>query len=793
MDKLSEDGSEAGQSVDSFNERQMYQDPIFEEEELTQIHGVEYPKKVFDLNFYELFSREKAIGEHLILPAAKPNVAYNLDKFTLHAIGCCSYFCGYCFPNCPDASHQVIATEQELILNRKKRKIVNVPFDIENQALTEEQLNWYYEGLEDDGVFQDFLPLLAPVLLSSETVPPAIAQFTGPHVYLSRVTQRLLRELTNLQKKSAALAAADPRGQQVSSEGDDKRGGRRGQRKIFEEISLNKYLNWRNSNLCFNLIRNPLDFSLNRFTISSVYNSPAPVTSAPSSSSSSSPAALPALYYGGKIGQWPVDALPVQRFGPLPNSFQHHASQGSLLKLFVLHLSLMDHPLMNVEERHAVQLRELWTSYCQIFDEKLVEFHALQMHHLLADLSQFLEKFPGPPQDEESYAELHRCYEKIVETLPELQNLSSRIHQLTSRIYNQWRDIKEFRRRQTFVTTAVAVRIKRLRSNLSAGGGRRKKESLAAATQSNDFATPRPDTARTTGSAIHSLTEWTAFAGQLERLPAQLKALRQLLSAKREKAEGQEEEEEQKEAEDPFYAANQQKTPEEWERELSAVEAAAQELRGSSGLLPAFLLQLSENPQQITSDINLPAHEIKRREKIRSTRFKLVVRLNGQVASSTYYQFVRYPEFLVDFRCYLEMKVLRMPSDISVYIYSKGKRSTRSKELGHIRLPAPGALTTSSLVKATLSGRRGLFSKGSVGGGGSSGGHHAIHTHANSTAYGGYEFTSDILRHRSHYHRPHSASLLSLDRCLQCCCGDDFEYSQRMVVSQSSSTLLNLS
>jgi hypothetical protein len=838
LDKQSEDGSESRSLDGSTSDQYKYlRDPVFEEEEFIDIRGIEIPTKIFDLPFYQFFAREKTIGEHLILLAAKPNLAFQADKCTLTTLKYCSYCCGSCFPDCENASHQVISTEKELLLNRKKRKLTNhtmIPADdladVENQ-LSADQLNWFYEGLEADGVFQDFFPILAPILLNSEVVPPSLAHFTGPHIYLSRMTQRLLRELLNIQKKKEAERANEPVSivHSPTTPGDDRRRQRR-KKLLFEEISLNHYLNWRNANLCFNLVANPVNYSMNRFTLAAIhnhfFNAAQNASSNQSSSTHYQQQSKELLTFGGKLGQWPIDALPIQRLGPLPNSFQHHGTQGSLLKLFILHFNITDHPLMNVEERHSIMIRELFANYCQLFDQKLIELYSLQLQSLLMEMNGFLEKFHHSNANEEIteeiYAEIHHCYYKILDILPELTNLSNKIHGLTGKIYNEWRDIKEFRRRQTFISTSVNVRIKRLRSNLSAGGMKKLRgRDLASMSAdlinsslnntNNNTANPTPrmttiDSARTNPGLVN---EWSNLCMQLERLPTNLKLMKGLLLKKREKLSETKEEEEVQEEEkenetDYYYQSNQEKTTQEWDREISILEVSANDIRSSNGLLPAFVLQLSENTNIITPDISLPSYEIRRRRRILATRFKLVVRLNGQVASSTYYQFMKYPDYILDFRCYLEMKVLKMPNDITIHVYMKGKNNARSKEIGLIKLPPPGAQTTSSLLKGAISSKKNMFSKknggSGGGGGGGSGAHHAVHTHANSSVYGGYEFASDILTQRSQYfphhnHDQNQSSMTDLttavtslfDKCVQGICGDsDMEYSERMTVRRSS-------
>lgn len=768
FDRTSDDASDARSETSSVDPTVKEYEPLPEyiPEELLNIRSVEMPSKDFNLTFYELWDREKAVGPHIILPAVKPDFSYNCDKCTISTLRCCSPLCGTCFPDMGNETKPVISTERDLILQHKRKKILKMTSDIESQIQFEKN-DWYEPypefGLEEDGIFQDFFPILLPILLSSEVVPPSIASFTGPHVYLSRMTQRLLRELKRLKLKTGTLDEASA----TNSDGNNDHSDKPRRKKItFAEAALLKLLNHhfqdpyglleRNNARMFNvsmrMIHNPVNYSLRRSHLPHVD-----------------------LNFGGRLGQWPVDATAIQRYGPLPNSFQYHASQGSLLKLFILHCNLEDHPLMNIEERHAIYLKDLFTQYCQIFDEKMIEYLSQKLLSLLSNLMRWTEPIGtlssgGTVNNRiltnDEYLEVDNLYEELVQILPELNELSKSIHQLTVKIYHEWRDIKEFRRRQTFTCTPILLRMKKIRSNLAAAGGKRKKP-IHVPSEELTFkldqyhATPRVDTARSTGTAGGAgTTEWNLICMGLDKLPQQLHVLKDLLvkQAKQNKKESESKGKESKKSnddeeqeDDPVVAyyreQNLQKTEEQWQTEFKTLEFNATEIRQLSGLLPPVAIQLSENGM-ITPDAQLPAIELKRRKKIKQTRINCVVRLDGQVASSTFYHHINYPEFKVDFRSYLEMKVLHMPNEITVDIFCKHKRISAGKVvIGQVYLPPPGKLSISSVMKA---GMKGSSAKGG-------GGQHSIHTHSNSTHHGRYTFasTNPIPKYRntSLYHK----------------------------------------
>lgn len=55
-----------------------------------------------------------------------------------------------------------------------------------------------YTADEAAGLYRDWLPVLAPVLLRGERILPAIAPLTAPYLLLSRTTQRILRDVHSL-------------------------------------------------------------------------------------------------------------------------------------------------------------------------------------------------------------------------------------------------------------------------------------------------------------------------------------------------------------------------------------------------------------------------------------------------------------------------------------------------------------------------------------------------------------------------------------------------------------------
>ena len=282
--------------------------------------------------------------------------------------------------------------------------------------------------------------------------------------------------------------------------------------------------------------------------------------------------------------------------------------------------------------------------------------------------------------------------------------------------------------------------------------------------------------------------EWDNFCSALQKLPEQMKIVQQFFLQQHEREETQKQmdaaadkkrisEGKQDDlllVQHPSVSesdSHAQQLPEEtlaskmlakFTKHNTIIEESRARLIESQGIFPLYALQLSDNVDVMTEDHMLPSYEQRRRHLIAGLRFKLVVRINGVVVTSSMgYYSLKLPGFLIDIRQLLEIRLVKSPRDLSIDLYykttsssssiSNGSSGSSSKSSGSfglfdsmdyyltsIRLPIPG-----STVKEETS----YFARRGTGGSGMRGGHgtgaNSHFTHSIVPVYGGFAFTSD--------------------------------------------------
>lgn len=122
------------------------------------------------------------------------------------------------------------------------------------------------------------------------------------------------------------------------------------------------------------------------------------------------------------------------------------------------------------------------------------------------------------------------------------------------------------------------------------------------------------------------------------------------------------------------------------------LERAAGELRQCDGLLPEYVWRLSDD-EPVTSDENVPPTELQRRHELASTVFRVDIKLNGKVVTSTHYSALSPTSLSADFRQYFEFRVVHQPSEIVADIYSRQTTGCGGQEalVASVGIPHPGA------------------------------------------------------------------------------------------------------
>jgi hypothetical protein len=134
------------------------------------------------------------------------------------------------------------------------------------------------------------------------------------------------------------------------------------------------------------------------------------------------------------------------------------------------------------------------------------------------------------------------------------------------------------------------------------------------------------------------------------------------------------------------------------DKTLSLAEDSIRELIKFKGLIPEYVLKLSDE-EDITTDNNLGVDELKRRESLEETRYRLVLKINGIKVTSTIASSLNHPTFNVDFMKYFEFQVLDEPREIAVDIYSFSGGSCFNREtfVATVLVPFPGQSVNSAV------------------------------------------------------------------------------------------------
>lgn len=708
----------------------------------------------------------------LLFPKQRPHPSELADQCLFKILRCC--YCRSCCGENPswalksEELNKLYINEYENVVDQQEQRrsheidrehldnSTQSPLQSSNDQETFPLINskeLSIDGSGFDGLFVDDLPILTPILLDGEQVNPQLSSYAHTGLKLSRITQRILREIKSvtqdLEKDREFLK--DSNG--GVSPNDDHEWL---QPYLHKLKSLQKYLsNTHSDSPSLKLDSNILNENFSRIIFP-----------------------YPSKSFGGEIGFWSKDTNLIQRYGPLPGSFQHHLTRGTLFKCFLHHIVLAEHPLMNAEERHSAYLKELFSQYCSMFQQKTLEFMAQRIQTLCLQMSECLS---GPSFDpnyqfsDEEFQEFELCYQDLVYFLPSLNELTRHTHAITSNLYNAWKDMKEIRRRQTFNTTPLSIKIKRMRSNYgtpppvaSSRMRRRVDDAINNNTspRSNDGKTPRdqqPD--------IDS-TVWQNFCANISLLSKQIPKVHDLLQKRNEtitpKPQDIPSSEDTPTLQTNSSFTNQPQTPfpsnqtpnitsphdsihqtqiktnEDYNKESKLLLQSIQELTSLPGIIPAFAIQLSENGV-VTPDSQLPIIELKRRQLLKSIKYRLVIKINGNIVKILHNRSISFPSFVIDLRNYFEAKVLTMPTEVSIDIYAKQQtvfESFKDQYLSTILLPIPGSRTHASLIQ-----RNHHHSLGNSSSNNSSSSFEIHYTHNITSMYGGFYFTSNILHH----------------------------------------------
>lgn len=560
-------------------------------------------------------------------------------------------------------------------------------------------------GEDEDGIYQEEFPLYTPIVLRGELALPAVAKLVASNQRFSRVSQRILREVKMLTDKLALHQ--QPGGSTEYLERLQGAYNRLFHNNFDTSISSSRH----DERLCFNMVTNPLDYS--RWTLLfQPYNQNSLLNKFDRS-----------LLANGQ-GEHPNEAM------------LHNMNPEFLLKIFLLQIVLRDHPFMNGEERAYAELKESFTQYSAMFQQKQLEYLANRIAFFAEELTTLI----GIRREltEEEAVQLQNCCRDVALFVPMMADASQRVHRLSREVYQLWKDVKERRRQQTFTTTTAYLKAKRVQSLFvvpsstmmpHAGNGPAPEEAAGSSWRAYQEMIRRLSANFATGMIIlrKVQAQYVAEHKHQQEVAAKLRASSILGAASGITAP----------ANASFVRVL---TEEEGGKMVALVEEAAARLTEADGLFPDLLFQLSD-AGVVTSDTLIPVEEVQRRQILRRLQYYAVIKVNGQEVMRTADIRLQYSStFLMDIRRYYEVQLVRIPHRLEVELY--GRWPTRWESLWQggdyhiatVNIPLPKRQLSTHLMGGSAHQAGSAFNP-----------LHAQYTHQFAPQYGHFFFVSTTL------------------------------------------------
>lgn len=630
-----------------------------ENKDFNSLHSIDRTEAMFPLDFFHWWGTSPIAGQEsqVILPRPNPDdIPLMIGVCCANCNECCTKSSRFMTDNCdcsrpPSFAFQPLSKafrdERHILEDKRKRKWTAIAADSESDVelglLSRNDQEDEFDDLPgevEDGVYQEQLAAYLLMILNGEYVNTKIAGLTDSTILLSRATQCIMRDILSLQKRKA-LSTTDTIEQE----------------RIDTMIrSLFGMLEKDGEHLIMRVGPDPIDNSASF-----------PVLNLPNS----------LRHHNHNLIDRKYESSHLQH--QLESSNGGAGSSGSLLKIFMMHLTLSDHPLMNHEERLFARLKELFAQYAAVFQQRSLEHLADRVFQLgdeLRSLTSVTREL-----SEEEIVQLQSCVRELTQLLPLLTDYSQRIHSLSKALYQGWRDMQEIRRQQSYTSTPALLRARRLESTYSAA------PSIVLAGNSNGV-----------GGG------WKRLQNMLTKLPTAFTAATHTLKRLYNRYTNQPQQ-------DGGSTSSNSRAPQAppnfslvapGSDVAEGIKKLAQQLAASHGLFPEAILQLSDTGI-MTSEGLIPAAEHERRRILSSLRFRLQVRINGHIAFSTVEVALKHPptSFIFDLRRYYEVQLLHLPKTISVEVISRSTDRhwclpNNSQQLAVINLPVPRALRTHS-------------------------------------------------------------------------------------------------
>ena len=339
--------------------------------------------------------------------------------------------------------------------------------------------------------------------------------------------------------------------------------------------------------------------------------------------------------------------------------------KGFTLKILAQELVLMDHPYMSTEEQQYVELKKLFAQYTALYQNKSKTYLPYRLLALTTELkhlvSQQHEGHLSLHEEKSNLSSIFRLYNDLVETLPALCEFKVAWQKADSAVYGQWRTLQETRQQQGYSSTRVQLVARKVNSSdapsSSGGVGHANKYHWSRLQQ---VLQDIPDLVNDIHLFEEKKDQLSFKANADEDKSSQASEREQNITIARLTS-----------APDSLHIALEQKAQNRKKaKELFAdCVAFLSETEESLSFLPSVVYRLTSNGN-VTPDQQVPPVEEARRSKIRRLSIHIDLKVNGRVLGSTVPQQMQWPAMKVDLSKLFEMRIFRKPSDITLDIYS---------------------------------------------------------------------------------------------------------------------------
>lgn len=484
-----------------------------------------------------------------------------------------------------------------------------------------------------DGLYVDANPILTDILISAENVTRQLSSMVSSSVDLSRVTQRTLREIQlNIKKDNVKVntngSNTDDNGESNRDDKNDENIDTRGNTTSISKANVSgaSLLRQINATPVFHVIDNPVvDYPTQPiFPIASIE-------------------------YGGVIGNHNEYASLNERHGHvIHHDDSKKASQRSILRIHLHQIELASHQLMSNEENIYHSMRQSYSQYTSIFDNKAIMYLNYRTFALIDAMKHITRKREELDKDDIDSLSLH--YRDLMETLPALCELRAAVDVLASTLYQKWRELQDVRRRQGYVSTKAQLIVKKIDHQ----------------EDENDAAIERNH--KELSSVITLIKHVNKIIDEHDTANADTTAM---------------------------PAGNTMATNTiDHEKALKLAEDCIAELVRFKGFQPEYLIKLTDT-YAITPNtaVAINVSELKRRQQIEGISIKAVLNVNGKAITSATGR-VDHPTFIVTYNKTFDLRVFNQPDDVTFDLYRVNTSGTyllsTEEKIATIAITLPG-------------------------------------------------------------------------------------------------------